>query len=210
MMFQTRGIRTSWRMKMDLTRSLALALAAAFVLAMSLPVLAGETEHDEAAESHGDNPEEEEHDKEGSHEEGHTLFVGAKGSYLVGFAHGEIHHFGGGGGFFEVLLIPHWLEIELCVRALGNSHGVILPIDVLLKIPFHVSEVFHPFVGLGPTAVPSFLGKNEIFFGGVVALGSYFWVSNSWAIAAELNYNLIYEHGVVNEVGVNAGIVYGW
>ncbi|MCP4676873.1 MAG: hypothetical protein GY854_15430 [Deltaproteobacteria bacterium] len=193
---------------MNLTRSLAPALAAALVLAMNLAVSADENEHD--VESHGNQPGELEHDAGGSHEEGHTFFAGAKGSYLLGFAHGDIHHFGGGGVFFEVLLIPHWLEIELCVRALGNSHGVILPIDVLLKIPFHVNEVFHPFIGLGPTVVPSFMGENEIFFGGVVALGSYFWVTHSWAVTAELNYNLIYEHGVVNEVGVNVGVAYGW
>ncbi len=183
------------------------------LLAVSLlPVLSGLSVSAEESKGEEADPHQEEHEHaEGdAHEDGHRFFVGAKGSYLAEFAEEETHHFGGGGLFFEVLAVPHWLEIELFVRAMGNSHGVKLPIDLLLKVPIHVNDVFHPFIGLGPTVVPSFIGDTAVHFGGVVALGSYFWVSPSWAIVAELNYNFVYEHGLVHEAGVNVGVAYGW
>ncbi len=177
-----------------------------------LSIFGGFSVHAEESISEEQDPHHEEdgHSAGDEHEGGHRFFVGAKGSYLAGFAEEETHHFGGGGLFFEVLAVPHWLEIELFVRVMGNSHGVILPIDLLLKVPVHINDVFHPFIGLGPTVVPSFIGDAAVHFGGVVALGSYFWVSPSFAIVAELNYNLVYEHGLVHEAGVNVGVAYGW
>ncbi len=172
-----------------------LALAGWLVL-IGLPALATEAGNQEALvqEAHptGD----------------HHFFAGLKGSYLAGFAHGELHHQGGGGLFFEASVIHHWLELELGARIMTDGHGALLPLDLLAKMPFHLSDTIHPFLGIGPTVIFNFDG--DLFFGGVLAGGSYFWFAHSWALVVEANYNLIYEHGVVNELGLNAGIVYGW
>ncbi len=175
---------------------------------------ASEKDHDSSAGHHDEVTDrshgQDKHD--GEHGDGHRFFVGIKGSYIAAFGHGETHHLGGGGLFFELLVIPNWLEIELCARAMANNHLVSVPIDVLFKIPFHINETVHPFVGIGPTVVlqHSKDAETEVFFGGVLAAGSYFWFAESWAFIAELNYNLVYEHGIVNELGVNIGLAYGW
>jgi hypothetical protein len=147
------------------------------------------------------------------HEDGNRLFVGIKGSYAAEFTDHEVHHFGGGGLLFAVLAVPGWLEIELSVRAMANSHVIGLPIDLLFKIPFHFSDVVHPFVGLGAIAIPTFDHHGDhgaVHWGGVATVGSYFWLNPSWAIVAELTYDLVYNHGLVHGLATNAGFAFGW
>ncbi len=169
-------------------------------------------------EHHGDEHHGDEHHGEhadghshSEHSDGHRFFLGAKASYMTQFAHGHVNHLAGGGVFFEVLAIPNWLEIELFGRVMGGGDLMMFPIDLVLKKPFHINETVHPFIGIGATVVPTIIDdKTEVFFGGLVAVGSYFWLTQTVGIVAELNYNLVYEHGIANEVGVNAGIVLGF
>ncbi|MDJ0762869.1 MAG: hypothetical protein QNJ97_07745 [Myxococcota bacterium] len=164
---------------------------AAFVLGLSFVVSVSAAEEDHTHDDHA-----------------HRFFAGAKGTFLASFVDGETHLFGGGGLFFEVALGP--VELELCARVLGNGHGVILPVDLLLKLPFHLTQTIHPFVGLGPTLVPVFLEENALHVGLATAIGSYFWISNAWALALEVNYNLVFEGHLAHEVMANVGVVFGW
>jgi hypothetical protein len=207
---------------MRLSKLPAPALLAALALTLVSPASASEPETKEAHSAQADHEAEEEHAAEDEHEakeehhgEGdhghaHRFLVGAKGTYLMSFPHGEIHHLGGGGVFFEIVLIQRWLEMEFSVKGLTGGHGAVLPIEVLLKIPFHVNEVFEPFVGLGLAVVPSFGEENEVFFGGVAEVGAHIWVHPSWSLLAAVGYGLTYEHGLVNEAAVSLGFAYGW
>ncbi len=76
----------------------------------------------------------------------------------------------------------------------------------LAKFPFHLDDAWAPFVGIGPTVVPVFADESSVHFGGVVAAGVSYGLGDWGSIFAELNYNLIYEHGAVHEIGVNTGI----
>jgi len=197
---------------MRLSKLPAPAPLAALGLALGSPALASEPEttEEQEAEEEDEQEEEDEHHGKGDHGRERRFLVGAKGTYLMSFPHGEIHHFGGGGVFFELVLVKRWLEMEFSVKGLTDGHAAVLPIEVLLKIPFHVNEVFHPFVGLGPAVVPTFEEENEVFFGGVAEVGAHIWVRPSWALLAALGYGLTYEHGLVNEASVSVGFAYGW
>jgi hypothetical protein len=102
------------------------------------------------------------------------------------------------------------VELELCSRVLGNADGILLPVDLLLKLPFHLTKTIHPFIGFGPILALVFLEENAVHFGLASSLGSYFWISDAWALAVELNYNLEFEEHIAQEVLANLGVVYGW
>jgi hypothetical protein len=166
------------------------------------------SDHAEAAASDHNRHEDPDHDAPHAHP---RFLVGASGGYTVAFAEHEIHHLGGGGLAFEAIAIPRWLAIELVVRGMTSGHGANLPITLLAKKPFHASKAIHPFVGLGPTVVPSF-GEDgtSVHFGGVVVAGAHFWIAPHWALLAEVEYGLVYEHGIVHELGMSAGVAFGW
>ena len=119
----------------------------------------------------------------------------------------------GGGGFFEFTAVENWLEIEASFHYL-RAHGANeLPIDVLLKKPFHVNSWFHPYVGVGGVVVPVLATDVEplVVHGGVAAVGgAYFWFSKHVGWSAEINDNLLFGGHIVNEFGGTTGIVFGW
>lgn len=137
------------------------------------------------------------------------LAAGVKGGYLAGFAHGEVAHSGGGGAFVEWTAVQGWLELELGARYLGG-HGHLLPIDLLAKKPFHLTDTVHPYLGLGPTFVLAFADGTSVHYGLATVAGSYLWLAKHIGLLAELNYNLVYEDGAVHEVGAAAGLAFRW
>lgn len=149
----------------------------------------------------------------GEGEEHHNhFFLGANGQALAVIAGGEVAPAGGGGAFFEFTVIENWLEIEAAVHVL-SSHGELeLPIDVLLKKPFHATKSIHPYVGLGPAVLPIFASEGTKVYGGLAfAGGSYFWFTQHVGWSVGLNYNLLFGGGSIkNEVGGTSGIVFGW
>lgn len=143
------------------------------------------------------------------------FFAGANGVALAVFEiGGPTASAFGGGAFFEFTAIENWLEIEASFHYLLAHGKSELPIDVLLKKPFHVNNWFHPYVGLGGVAVPVLATDTEplAFHGGVAAVGgAYFWFSQHVGWSAEINDNLLFGGGhVLNEVGGTSGIVFGW
>lgn len=176
-----------------------------YIVLMSLVVLtAGGVASADDAEVHLDT--------EGEHgdEEANHSFVGIKGAYLAAPHHGEVHHHLGGGAFFEVTLLPEALELEVCLKWMSAEHGFLLPLDIMLKVPFHVNEVLHPYIGVGPVAVLAVDEEPEGHFGGGAVGGAYFWLSDSVGLLAELTFNLLWAHGLHREFGGALGIVFGF
>jgi hypothetical protein len=134
--------------------------------------------------------------------------IGAMGTYLTAIHGDEVHHLGGGGLLFEATLVPHWLELEYSVRALSDGHALLFPVDVLLKLPIHISDTAVPYIGAGPTVVPSFVDELEAFAGIATTAGACFWLWSWGGLFAELNYNLLFEHGLVHEIGGSGGVGY--
>lgn len=139
----------------------------------------------------------------------HRLAAGLKGGYLLGKGHGPAVHYGGGGPFFEVVVVPRWLEAELGFMLLSSSHGTIMPIDLLAKIPVHISHSVHGYFGVGPTVVISFAEPDATAHIGLASLlGATFLLSPRWGILVEGGYNMVVEQGsTVHELAVNSGVV---
>lgn len=145
---------------------------------------------------------------QGAHGSEHHLVVGALGSYLAAIHGDEVHHYGGGGLLFEASLVAHWLELEYSVRALTDGHALLFPVDVLLKLPFHLFDTAVPFIGAGPTVIPAFVDELEAHLGIATTAGVCFWLWSWGGLFAEANYNLVFEGDLVHEIGGNGGIGY--
>lgn len=150
--------------------------------------------------------------------------VGVHGSVRGSFSGGESEAFYGGGAFLTYVAIHKWLEIELVVDLIAGSHEiedsgvklqastVRLPIDLLLKKPFHISKHFHPFVGIGPTLVyehETFSGgapsAQRWSGGGTAVAGVDIWISRHAGLVLEAAYSLLAANGIEHEVGGSLG-----
>ncbi len=169
---------------------------------------AAEGHHAEGHHSEGHHSDD--HHADGHHAESHRAVVGIKGGYVAEFEGESVHHFGGAGPFIELVVIPHWLEVELGVRAITDGHALSFPTDLLLKLPFHLSDVVHPFVGLGPTMVASHHEEVSVHFGGVLVAGSYFWLTPYGGPLAEASYGMVDHHGLIHEIALNVGWAMRW
>ncbi len=143
------------------------------------------------------------------------FLAGLKGSYLAAFSDDSVDHYGGGGVFFGVLVVPNWLELELSARTAVGRERAMFPIDLLFKVPFHHVANIHPYIGIGPSFVSGIVQEQggrvtANYFGGCVSAGSYFWVSPAFGVVVEFNYRLIFEDVRVNSVGASVGVATGW
>jgi hypothetical protein len=141
---------------------------------------------------------------------GNTFVITLIGSDQGGFAHGEAHNLAGGGIGFEAAVVPNWFEIEIAARGLTGGHGVTIPIELLFKIPFHASEVVHPFVGIGPFVSLTRDDTVEATGGGVLVGGTYLWATQHVGFVIEALYAVADDHGVVHELAGNAGLAFGF
>jgi hypothetical protein len=135
--------------------------------------------------------------------------MGTLGAYEYGIAEHEEAHLGGWGLFFELGLVPH-LELEFLVKMMGGKEFMVVPIDILLKVPFHPIPEVHPFIGFGPSMSFVFNGGVKEHYGGVVVVGSHFWASKGFGFLAEASYTLAYGHGLVHAIGGAVGMQARW
>ena len=142
------------------------------------------------------------------HTEHSSWLVGVKGVQLtVVPAAGDTLVGGGAGVFAERTAIEGWLEVELSASfvRVADEDEWIIPVDVLLKKPFHIGA-FCPYFAIGPTA--AFVKReeeNRVVFGGVAVIGAYYWLGDSFGIDLEVDYAVVSEDGVQHEVTVAAG-----
>ena len=140
--------------------------------------------------------------------------VGAIGSGFGVFGGETVKSSYGGGVFLEVALVPRQLSLELAARVLSTSGDVAVPIDLLVKKPFHVNRWFEPFIGLGPTVVPLIKKEStELEVGGAAVVGAYFWLTRHVGLTAIVHYNLVYNVSakeLEHELGGSGGVVFGF
>ncbi len=108
--------------------------------------------------------------------------------------------------FAEGTVIEGWLEIELSasVVRIGSEDKWVIPVDLLLKKPFHIGDVT-PYVAIGPTIAFVRGEENIVGVGAAAVVGVYVWLSDSWGIDIELDYALVDEDGAQHELTFAAG-----
>jgi hypothetical protein len=142
----------------------------------------------------------------------HRFVMGANALMLGAIAHGHAVGEYGPGGFLEVVVIRNWLEVEVGAHYLRTTSKISeIPIDLILKKPFHPLPWLNPYVGVGPTVIPTFAShERTVHFGVVTQVGSYFWLTPHLGFSAEMDYNLVSDHGLTQEVAGSSGVVVGF
>lgn len=170
------------------------ALTAALTLTFALPALAGPTTPVHAPASAADDA--------------HHAVLGAK---LVGLSlpgEEDAPFLVGPGVLFEYPIAHGALTVEAAAAYLFGEHGDELPVDVLLKVPFHATPALELFVGAGPLAAWS-VEHDEIGWGGLASLGGYYWTEGSLGLLLEADYEMLRSHGhTLHGVEAAAGVAW--
>ncbi len=170
------------------------------------------------------------------HPEGvhHRWALGFRGTGLAVMRKDEeVHGLGGVGGFVEFAAAKGELDLELSARVLFEEGHLGLPVDLLFKKPWHKGD-FVFYVGVGPSAVFGVpLGEEEeplapelpaedstsgddggiqappdVHFGFAGVGGMTWWLRPRVGVTAELNYNIVIDHGAVHELGASLGMTF--
>lgn len=113
----------------------------------------------------------------------------------------------GGGVMVERTVIEGWLEVELSVAAVSTDEGTAVPIDVLFKKSFELGR-FNPYVGVGPSiSIDIADGEAHAAAGGAIAAGTYVWFSDHVGLDVDIDYALVSNHGVAQELAFSLGPV---
>ncbi len=137
----------------------------------------------------------------GDHKPHTRNLVGAKALMVTslattGAAAGDEHGHGAGGPtttsgvsvFYERELVPKWLEIEVNVGLIDGAAGLQLPIDLLLKKPFHLHRRVTPYISIGPAIELFPRGDRPPLPGITGGVGAYLWLSRDFGLDIELDY----------------------
>lgn len=90
--------------------------------------------------------------------------------------------------FYERELVPRWLEVELNVGLIDGAAGLQVPIDLLLKKPFHLGRRLTPYIGIGPSIELFPRGDRSPLPGVTGGVGLYLWLSRDFGLDLELDY----------------------
>jgi hypothetical protein len=136
--------------------------------------------------------------------------VGVGGAFELEMADRSFH--AGGTAFFEVEVIERWLEIEAGVSIVRTGSGFEVPIDLLFKKPFRLTQGIELMVGVGPEVVRSFRAGStaRTFFGVEGALDFMFWPTDHFGFWAEPTYDLVFSDRATLSFGTTVGPIIGW
>ena len=137
----------------------------------------------------------------------HALELSASGASLLSFHQGS-HAFVGAGLSATVPIVSHQIEFELVAHVMRGEHETVVPIDFLLRHPFILGRVVHPYLGIGPTLIPVVgeSGTTTLEWGVASAYGIDFWVTPKFALFFELSMNAIEP---VDRAAIETGLALG-
>ncbi len=98
----------------------------------------------------------------------------------------------GPGALFEVPVLHGLLEVEVAAAVLFGAHATEVPVDVVLKVPYHFSQLVDVFVGAGPMVAWS--SHGTVGYGGIVTAGGYLWTHGDVGLLMEVDYTVVAHH----------------
>ena len=136
--------------------------------------------------------------------------TGFKAGPVAQFTQGKGYIGGGISVYYERNLIAGWLEIEPAIAVFWVEDEIVVPIEVLLKKPFHANHVINPYAGFGPELALIFAPHgNRARFGLKFVGGSYFWFREGpWGVDLEIAYVLLFDDHTVHEFALETGFAF--
>ncbi|MCA9544333.1 MAG: hypothetical protein KC613_08080 [Myxococcales bacterium] len=119
-------------------------------------------------------------------------------------AHPENPFWFGPGALTEFPIWHGLLEVEFAAALLVGEHGWEVPVDVILKVPYHFNHFWDVFAGVGPMVAWNAHGAG---YGAIATVGGYAWNEGNVGLLLELDYTFLSHateeaHGVEAAVGV--------
>ena len=99
---------------------------------------------------------------------------------------------------------------EPAIAVFWVEEETVVPIEVLLKKPFHANHVVNPYAGFGPELALIFAPHgNRARFGLKFVGGSYFWFREGpWGVDLEIAYVLLFDDHTVHEFALETGFAF--
>ena len=120
---------------------------------------------------------------------------------------GEAGYWVGTGLVFEHAFATSGLEVELSWASLHGDHGgSVVPIDLLIKVPMHVSHHLDLFVGAGPALQFRPGATHPLAAGGIATGGGWLWVSEHIGLLVELDYAVVLAEQPTHELEAAMGV----
>lgn len=111
---------------------------------------------------------------------------------------------------FEVTPIEHWLEIEVGISAVKSDGGTELPLDVLFKKPWRISQTFEFMIGVGPELIHATGPDHATYWGVSAVLDFMFWPRKDVGWYVEPGYEGTFRDATTHHGwGVAAGLLIG-
>lgn len=112
----------------------------------------------------------------------------------------------GGGVFVERSLLRHFFEIELSVSAIAVEGDVTIPMDLLLKKPFHLGPYVNLYLAIGPALSIDIKDDETDTSGGIAfATGTYYWFDDHLGVDLDLDYTLVFKDDLAHELAISIG-----
>ncbi|MFN3198936.1 MAG: hypothetical protein ACE366_11065 [Bradymonadia bacterium] len=146
----------------------------------------------------------------------HTAFAGGEHVVSTKFVHLSTHSadqadhtFYGAGLMYEFPLVHHVVEMEFAVEGLVADGVYATPVDVRLKVPFHLNRNTDLYVGAGAVADTVYdHGDTRVYPGMVSTVGAYLWSADTLGVVLEVDYLVISEERTVHEIESGIGVAY--
>jgi hypothetical protein len=137
------------------------------------------------------------------------FYTGLKISY---FASSERESVWGPGLTLGLTLVQRRLELETTFRSLVGDELLSVPIDVVLKTPFAITDWFIIHLSAGPSLeFDTDDDRTQHDWAAIAALGLGFSMPDShWQIVVEGNYRFRFWQDQAHEGGVTFGFLYGF
>jgi len=147
-------------------------------------------------------------DKELPHD--HTVLIGLGGATEYELGGGSFHS--GRNAMVEWDIIENWQELEVAASLLAGDKGVEVPIDLIVKKPFRLTQSVELMLGIGPELVRlSTPAKKTTYVGGQAAIDFMFWPSHRFGLWVEPTYDLVFQNTTLSHgIGSMGGLLVGW
>lgn len=99
----------------------------------------------------------------------------------------------GVGLLYERTLVEMHLQAEVSAHLVSTPLGPHVPIDLVLKKPFHVSHRFEPYLGLGAVVTLALGRERFVAPGAIGSAGLFFWLRENFGLMVEGDYAIVRE-----------------
>lgn len=99
-----------------------------------------------------------------------------------------------------------WAELEINAGLVMEAAHQIVPLELMLKTPWHVTHHLDLFLSLGSVAMVGMHHIPTVQVGTIHALGAYVWYTEHAGLSFEANHVMVHAPETVHEIEASMGV----